>query len=73
MKLRTVIWGIVVAVCCTLVAGSMLAELSEDRVVPRNIEQPLSPDRIKAFAAKCARAVVTEHRHAWPIEKGGAP
>ena len=72
-KLRRVIWGIVmVAVCCALIAGSMLAGPSEERVVPRSIEQPLSPDRMKALAAKGADAVVTEDRHAWPTEKGGA-
>jgi hypothetical protein len=32
----------------------MLAENSEERVVPRNIEQPLSSDRIKALAARSA-------------------
>ena len=66
MKLRTVIWGIVmVAVCCALVAGSMLAERSEERVVARNVEQPPISDRIKALAAKGARALVTEGRQTW--------
>ena len=35
MKLRMAIWGIViVAICCALIAGSMLAKNSEERVVP---------------------------------------
>ena len=66
MKQRMAIWGIViVAICCALIAGSMLAKNSEERVVPRNIEQPLSSDRIKALAARGARAVVTEGRQTW--------
>jgi len=44
---------------------------SEERVVPRSIEQPLSPGRVKALA-KGADAVVIEGRHARPTEKGGA-
>jgi hypothetical protein len=64
VKLRTVVWGIVmVAVCCSLIAGSMLMGPSEERVVPRSIEQPLSPGRVKALA-KGADAVVIEDRHA---------
>jgi mono/diheme cytochrome c family protein len=67
------IWGIaIVSVCCALVVCSILAGLFEKSVVPEEIEQPLSPDRIKALAAKGAYVAVAADCYACHTANGGA-
>jgi mono/diheme cytochrome c family protein len=73
MKLRKLIWGVaIVAVCCALVVGGIFAGLFEKSVVPKEIEQPMSPDRIKALAAKGAYVAVAADCYACHTAKGGA-
>jgi mono/diheme cytochrome c family protein len=73
VKLRMLIWGIaIVSVCCALVVCSILAGLFEKSVVPEEIEQPLSPDRIKALAAKGAYVAVAADCYACHTANGGA-
>jgi mono/diheme cytochrome c family protein len=73
MRMRKLIWGVaIVAGCCALVAGAIFAELFEKSVVAKGIEQPLSPDRMKALAAKGAYVAVTADCYACHTAKGGA-
>jgi mono/diheme cytochrome c family protein len=71
--MRTPMWSVtIVSGCCALVVGSMFAGLFEKSVAPKEIEQPLSPDQIKALVAKGAYVAVAADCYACHTAKGGA-